>query len=155
MGETTISATVQMAGMAAFAGARDVYVENLTQYLAARFPAPPAAPSPPERIGHERFYPSYQHVIQQAAVFLKTNPSQNRNPLLSLFTVDPGNRRKPMAEALICSGEPEPECDPAGEASPREEDWREATLKRLEAWIEERERLIAEIERRIKEVAKA
>jgi hypothetical protein len=28
-------------------------------------------------------------------------------------------------------------------------DWREATLARLEAWIEEEERMIAEIERRI------
>ena len=60
----------------------------------------------------------------------------------------------------ICSApaderEPETECDPADEASPWEEDWREATLKRLEGWIEERERLIAEIERRIEEEANA
>jgi hypothetical protein len=58
----------------------------------------------------------------------------------------------------ICSApadEREPECDPADEASPWEEDWREATLKRLEGWIEERERLIAEIERRIEEEANA
>ncbi|HKN27560.1 MAG TPA: hypothetical protein VJY34_06590 [Roseiarcus sp.] len=61
-----------------------------------------------------------------------------------------------MAEERKCSlpaeeREPEPECDPADQASPWEEDWREATLKRLDAWIEERERLIAEIERRIEE----
>jgi hypothetical protein len=63
-----------------------------------------------------------------------------------------------MAEALMSSApaetrETELECDPADEASPREEDWREATLRRLEGWIEERERLIAEIERRIEEEA--
>ena len=32
-------------------------------------------------------------------------------------------------------------------------DWRESTLRRLEAWIEEEVRLIAEIERRIAAVA--
>ena len=33
--------------------------------------------------------------------------------------------------------------------TPEPEDWQETTLRRLEAWIEERERLIAELERRI------
>lgn len=52
-----------------------------------------------------------------------------------------------MAEEAICAAaarakELEREWDAAGE------DWREATLKRLEAWIEERERLIADFERR-------
>jgi hypothetical protein len=78
--------------------------------------------------------------------------------LLSTFTVELGDRRKFMAEEQICSlpaeeREAEPERDPADEASPWEEDWREATLKRLDAWIEERERLIAEIERRIEKEA--
>ena len=87
----------------------------------------------------------------------QTNPSRNLNRLLSSFTVDPGDRSKSIEEMLICCApaetqEPEPECDPA-DASPWEEDWREATLKRLEAWIEEREKLIAEIERRIEEEA--
>ncbi len=51
--------------------------------------------------------------------------------------------------------EPEPGCDPADEPSPWEADWQEATLRRLEAWIEERERLIADIERRIEEATSA
>lgn len=59
-----------------------------------------------------------------------------------------------MAEALIIAApeeerEPVPDCEPADQESPWEEDWREATLKRLEGWIEEEERLIAEIERRV------
>jgi hypothetical protein len=61
-----------------------------------------------------------------------------------------------MTETLKCSApaeKQEPKCDPADDASPWEEDWREATLKRLEGWIEERERLIAEIEKRIEEEA--
>ena len=46
-------------------------------------------------------------------------------------------------------GEPEEDSGPP-EAAPQEpEDWQEATLRRLEAWIEERERLLAELERRI------
>jgi hypothetical protein len=47
--------------------------------------------------------------------------------------------------------EPEPDSGPPDAASPSPDDWREATLKRLEAWIEERERLIAEFEKRIGE----
>lgn len=43
----------------------------------------------------------------------------------------------------------EPECGPQDGSSPLEDDWMEATLRRLEAWIAEREELIAEIERRI------
>ena len=61
-----------------------------------------------------------------------------------------------MTQTLICSApaeKQEPKFDPADDASPWEEDWREATLKRLEGWIEERERLIAEIEKRIEEEA--
>ncbi len=34
-------------------------------------------------------------------------------------------------------------------------DWREATLRRLESWIEERERMIVAIDRRIAEEANA
>ena len=51
------------------------------------------------------------------------------------------------------SGEREPEsgCGPPDALSPGSDDWREATLERLEAWIEERERLIEEFERRIRE----
>jgi len=40
-------------------------------------------------------------------------------------------------------------CAPPDESSPLPEDWREATLRRLEEWVAERENLIAEIERRI------
>ncbi|HZZ61025.1 MAG TPA: hypothetical protein VFE63_07610 [Roseiarcus sp.] len=43
----------------------------------------------------------------------------------------------------------EPECGSPDESSPLPDDWREATLSRLEAWIAEREELIAELERRI------
>ncbi len=61
-----------------------------------------------------------------------------------------------MAEELKCSlSEETPELEPEDEApdmaSPWEEDWRETTLRRLEGWIEEREMLIAEFERRIRE----
>jgi hypothetical protein len=60
-------------------------------------------------------------------------------------------REEAMAEEGSCSlseQEREPE-------SPWSDDWREATLRRLEAWIEERERLIEEFERRIEEEANA
>ena len=64
-----------------------------------------------------------------------------------------------MAEEAICvdakEQEPEPECDAVIKTSPPEQDWQEATLTRLEAWIEERESLIAEIERRIAEESSA
>ncbi len=53
------------------------------------------------------------------------------------ISIDP-----PRGEAEGESGSLEP-------APPEPEDWRETTLRRLEAWIEEREKLIAEIERRI------
>jgi hypothetical protein len=64
-----------------------------------------------------------------------------------------------MAEEGNCSlpaqkRAPEPGCSLEA-ASPSPDDWREATLKRLEAWIEERERLIAEFERRIENAANA
>ncbi len=49
----------------------------------------------------------------------------------------------------------EPECGRRNESSPLPDDWREATLSRLEAWIEERESLIAEFERRIEAEASA
>jgi hypothetical protein len=45
--------------------------------------------------------------------------------------------------------EPEDESAPPEAAPPAPEDWQEATLRRLEAWVEERERLLAELERRI------
>ena len=45
--------------------------------------------------------------------------------------------------------EPEEDSGPPEAARPEPEDWQEATLRRLEAWIEERERLLAELERRI------
>jgi hypothetical protein len=45
--------------------------------------------------------------------------------------------------------EPEEGSAPAEAALPEPEDWQEATLRRLEAWIEEREGLLAELERRI------
>ena len=45
------------------------------------------------------------------------------------------------------SGPPEP--SPPEPSPPEPEDWQEATLRCLEAWIEERERLLAELERRI------
>jgi len=51
--------------------------------------------------------------------------------------------------------EPAPECELPTAASPGGDHWRETTLRLLEAWIEERERLIAEIERRIQEKAAA
>jgi hypothetical protein len=64
-----------------------------------------------------------------------------------------------MAEEAICVNakeqEPDTACDAVDQASPPEQDWQEATLTRLEAWIEERERLIAEIERRIAEESSA
>jgi len=44
-----------------------------------------------------------------------------------------------------------PACEAPGRAEPWPDDWREATLLRLEAWVEERERLIDELERRIAE----
>jgi hypothetical protein len=79
--------------------------------------------------------------------------------MLSLFTVDLAIGGKSMAEEAICvdekEQEPEQECDAPNEASPGKEDWQEATLMRLEAWIEERERLIDEIERRIAEESNA
>jgi hypothetical protein len=50
----------------------------------------------------------------------------------------------PCDESELESGSLEP-------APPEPEDWQETTLRRLEAWIEEREKLIAEIERRIEE----
>lgn len=62
-----------------------------------------------------------------------------------------------MGEVGIClapAGERETECLPEAAAS-WPDDWREATLARLEGWIEERERLIAELERRIEEKATA
>jgi hypothetical protein len=45
----------------------------------------------------------------------------------------------------------EPEGGPPDGSSPTPEDWTETTLRRLEAWVAERERLIAEIERRMEE----
>jgi hypothetical protein len=56
-----------------------------------------------------------------------------------------------MAEeqSYLETWELEPECGPADESPPLEEDWMEATLRQLEAWIAEREELIAELERRI------
>ena len=62
-----------------------------------------------------------------------------------------------MGEVGIClapAGKRKPECLPEA-ATSWPYDWREATLARLEAWIEERERLIAELERRIEEEATA
>ncbi len=59
-----------------------------------------------------------------------------------------------MDECKVCSidandGEPDEEFDLPDLAPAEPEDWQETTLKRLEAWIEERERMIAEVERRI------
>ncbi len=45
--------------------------------------------------------------------------------------------------------EPQPWSSADGDPPTTPPDWREATLRRLEAWIDEEERLIAEIERRI------
>jgi hypothetical protein len=48
--------------------------------------------------------------------------------------------------------EPQPEfsaCEAPDAAESWPDDWRETTLLRLEAWVEERERLIDELERRI------
>ncbi len=47
--------------------------------------------------------------------------------------------------------EQEPEFGLLDPAAPELEDWQETTLRRLEAWIEEREKIVAEIERRIEE----
>ena len=47
--------------------------------------------------------------------------------------------------------EPAPESELPTAASLGGDHWRETTLRRLEAWIEEREGLIAEIERRIEQ----
>ena len=74
--------------------------------------------------------------------------------MLSLLTVgSPKLRETPLDESRF--GSTVPDCGPEeGSAPPEEpppepEDWQEATLRRLEAWIEERERLLAELERRI------
>jgi len=61
-----------------------------------------------------------------------------------------------MNQPCICilaeeNREPAPECELPKADSPGCGHWRETTLRRLEAWIEERERLIAEIERRIEQ----
>ncbi len=56
-------------------------------------------------------------------------------------TAAPGRARRPEFPAY----------DAPDAAEPWSEDWREATLLRLEAWVEERERLIDELERRIDE----
>ena len=65
-----------------------------------------------------------------------------------------------MDECAICpidaiDDEIEHESVPLETAMPEPEDWQETTLRRLEAWIEERERLIAEIERRVGTVMEA
>ena len=59
-----------------------------------------------------------------------------------------------MDEYAICpideiDHEIEQDLVPLETATPEPEDWQETTLRRLEAWIEERERMIAEVERRI------
>jgi hypothetical protein len=46
---------------------------------------------------------------------------------------------------------PEPRTPALSEPPPEPAGWREATLRRLEAWIEEREQLIVDIDRRISE----
>ena len=61
-----------------------------------------------------------------------------------------------MNQPCICilaedNREPAPECELPTANSPGCGHWRERTLRRLEAWIEEREGLIAEIDRRIEE----
>ena len=66
-----------------------------------------------------------------------------------MFTVSSRLRREFMAEERSYLETWEPECDPPDGSSPLPEDWTETTLRRLEEWVAERERLIAEIERRI------
>ena len=61
------------------------------------------------------------------------------------------NRPADPAADLADRQHPEGYCE-ADELPP---DWRERTLRRLEAWIEEEERLIAEIERRVSEAETA
>ena len=63
-------------------------------------------------------------------------------------------RTSPMTELCICSllegsGAPAPACGPPTVDSPGCGHWRETTLRRLEAWIEEREQIIARIETRL------
>jgi hypothetical protein len=71
--------------------------------------------------------------------------------LLSLITVSSRLEGEFMAEERSYLETWEPECGPQNESSPLPEDWTQTTLRRLEAWVAERERLIAEIERRIEE----
>ncbi len=65
--------------------------------------------------------------------------AENAKPLMSA----------PGSEPQLAS----PASDAPGAAEPLPDDWREATLLRLEAWVEERERLIDDLERRIEERA--
>ena len=51
----------------------------------------------------------------------------------------------------VLDSEAEPDSELLASGPPEPEDWQETTLKRLEAWIEEREKLIEEIERRLEE----
>lgn len=81
--------------------------------------------------------------------------SQAGKHLLSLSTVGPQQVEEAhLDECKVCSidahdDEPDEEFDLPDLAPAEPEDWQETTLKRLEAWIEERERMIAEVERRI------
>jgi hypothetical protein len=93
-------------------------------------------------------------------LFRREKSSQARDQLLlcSMSVLTSGTRA--MNEPCICilaeeNREPAPECELPTANSPGCGHWREKTLRRLEAWIEEREGLIAEIDRRIQEEAAA
>ncbi len=105
-----------------------------------------------------RLYPAFSSFISTG---YSANPSLPNESfpgwkhLLSLSTVGPQQIEEAhLDECKVCSidandDEPDEEFDLPDLARGGAEDWQETTLKRLEAWIEERERMIAEVERRI------
>ena len=87
--------------------------------------------------------------------FSEITAFQSWKRLLSSLTVGPQQTgRRKWTKALSVqltrlTTEIEHELTLLETVTPEPEDWQETTLRRLEAWIEERERLIAELERRI------